>query len=80
MQFEFELNLKMQGIQDEAKQNTESMKEDRKDQRTQMEGRQKSELEVQKQTSRPTKKFESSGNDILGGGLGLDKFNPKIGT
>jgi hypothetical protein len=26
------------------------------------------------------KKFESSGNDILGGGMGLDKFNPQIGT
>ena len=26
------------------------------------------------------KKFESSGNDILGGGVGLDKFNPQIGT
>ena len=80
MQFEFELNIEMQGLQDEAKRNVESMKEDRKDQRTQMEGKQKSELEVQKQVGRPTKKFESSGNDILGGGLGLDKFNPKIGT
>ena len=27
-----------------------------------------------------TKKFESSGNDILGGGLGLDKFSPQIGN
>jgi len=80
MQFEFDLNLEMQGLQDKAKRNVESMKEDRKDQRTQMEGKQKSELEVQKQVGRPTKKFESSGNDILGGGLGLDKFNPKIAT
>ena len=80
MQFEFELNMEMQGLQDKAKRDVESMKEDRKDQRTQMEGKQKSELEVQKQVGRPTKKFESSGNDILGGGIGLDKFNPKIAT
>jgi hypothetical protein len=26
------------------------------------------------------KKFESSGNDILGGGVGLDKFNPQVGN
>ena len=26
------------------------------------------------------KKFESSGNDILGSGVGLDKFNPQIGN
>ena len=26
------------------------------------------------------KRFESSGNDIVGGGLGLDKFNPQVGN
>ena len=26
------------------------------------------------------KKFESSGNDILGSGIGLDKFNPQVGN
>jgi len=26
------------------------------------------------------KKFESSGNDILGSGVGLDKFNPQVGN
>ena len=33
-----------------------------------------------KNQAKTAKKFESSGNDILGGGLGLDKFNPQIGT
>jgi hypothetical protein len=27
-----------------------------------------------------TKKFESSGNDILEGGMRLSDFNPQIGT
>jgi hypothetical protein len=36
-------------------------------------------LEVEK-TKQAPKKFESSGNDILGGGMGLDKFNPQIGN
>ena len=29
---------------------------------------------------RETKKFESSGNDVLGGGVGLGSFDPKIGN
>ena len=33
-----------------------------------------------KNQQQTTKKFESSGNDILGGGMGLDKFTPQIGT
>ena len=27
-----------------------------------------------------TKRFESSGNDILGGGIGLDDFTPQVGN
>ena len=34
----------------------------------------------QQKTSKTSKKFESSGNDILGGGMGLDKFNPRVGN
>jgi|TARA_R100001594_G_scaffold6307_1_gene18107 hypothetical protein len=80
MQFEFDLNMKMQGVQDQAKKDEATQKEDRLDEREKIKGKQKTELEQVKQTNRPTPKFESSGNDILGGGLGLDKFTPKIGT
>jgi hypothetical protein len=80
MQFEFDLNMQMQGIQDTAKKQSDTMKEDRLDNRKAMEGKQKSELEVVKQRGRPSKAFESSGNDILGGGMGLDKFNPQVGN
>ena len=80
MQFEFDLNMQMQNVQDVSKKESDLLKEDRLDLRKQMEGKQKSELEVTKQTARPPKKFESSGNDILGGGMGLDKFSPQIGT
>ena len=45
-----------------------------------MQGLQQENLLQQKQRGDAAKKFESSGNDILGGGLGLDKFAPKIGT
>ena len=66
MAYEFELNQKLRGEERSQAMGVERMKEDGKDRRENM-----------KQTS---KKFESSGNDILGGGMGLDKFNPQIGT
>ena len=80
MNHEFELNMKMQGSQRQVQNESDVMKEDRKDQRTQMQASQQSELLKQKQMGENTKKFESSGNDILGGGLGLDKFSPQIGN
>ena len=66
MAYEFELNQQIRGQEREDNMGMENMKEDGKDKRENM-----------KQTS---KKFESSGNDILGGGMGLDKFNPQIGN
>ena len=58
MQYEFELNQKLNN----ATQAADIAKEGRKDKREK------------------TKQFESSGNDILGSGIGLDKFNPSIGN
>ena len=66
MQFEFELNQQLRDQERESAEKMETIKEAGKDRR-----------EKVKQTP---KKFESSGNDILGGGMGLDKFNPQIGT
>ena len=66
MAYEFELNQKLRGEERSQAMGVEKMKEDGKDRRENI-----------KQTS---KKFESSGNDILGGGMGLDKFNPQIGN
>ena len=66
MQFEFDLNEQFRQSERSDSKNLERMKEDGKDRRENM-----------KQTS---KKFESSGNDILGGGMGLDSFNPQVGN
>ena len=43
-----------------------------------MTNKSKENIETMKQSGKEDKKFESSGNDIIGGGIGLDKFNPKI--
>ena len=66
MAYEFELNNQLRAQERQSTEKVEGMKEQGKDRR-----------ENVKQTS---KKFESSGNDILGGGMGLDKFNPQIGN
>ncbi len=66
MTYEFELNQQVQQQQRKQSQDLEGIKEAGKDRRENM-----------KQTS---KKFESSGNDILGGGMGLDKLSPQIGN
>ena len=71
MAYEFELNQKLRGQERQDAKGMEQLKEDGKDRR-----------EVMKQTNspKPAKKFESSGNDILGGGIGLDDFTPQIGS
>ena len=69
MQFEFDLNQQLRGQERSDNMNLEKMREDGKDKR-----------EAIKDSGGTAKKFESSGNDILGGGMGLDKFTPQIGN
>ena len=42
-----------------------------------MQATQQSELIDQRKNDSPPKNFESSGNDILGGGFGLGTFEPR---
>ena len=69
MQFEFDLNQQLRGQERSDNMNLEKMREDGKDRR-----------EAIKDGGKTAKRFESSGNDILGGGMGLDKFTPQIGN
>ena len=80
MDHEFELNMQMSNTQNQNKVASDRQQEDRKDLREKIKGSQQSQLQAQKQTGGPVKKFESSGNDILGGGMGLDKFSPQVGN
>ena len=43
-----------------------------------MQASQKSALMDQKEKGKGPQKFESSGNDVLGGGMRLNKFDPRI--
>ena len=55
----------------------ESVKEDRKDGRTKIQASQQSKMIKQRQENSEPTEFESSGNDIMGGGFGLNSFDPR---
>ena len=71
MQLEFQYNMQLKQTEVGTVQNRDKMKEDRKDERTKIQATQQSELIEQRNMGSPPKNFESSGNDLLGGGMGL---------
>ena len=77
MQLEFEMNMQLKSMEVEGVKGKEKEKEDRKDQRTKIQATQQSELIDQRKNEKPPKNFESSGNDILGGGFDLGSFDPR---
>jgi len=77
MALEFQYNMQLKGMEVEGMKNREQEKENRKDERTRIQASQQSELIDQRTTGKPPKKFESAGNDILGGGFDLGPFEPR---
>ena len=77
MQLEFEMNMQLKNLEVEGQKTRDREKEDRKDERTKIQATQQSELIDQRKTGKPPKNFESSGNDILGGGFDLGVFDPR---
>ena len=74
---EFQYNMQLKGLETQGQKQKESEKEDRKDQRTELQATQQSKLIDQRQNNTPPKNFESSGNDIIGGGFDLGSFEPR---
>ena len=77
MALEFQYNMQLKGVEVEGVKGREKEKEDRKDERTKIQATQQSEMIEQRNGGKPPKNFESSGNDILGGGFDLGSFNPR---
>ena len=77
MNHEFQINMQLKQMEITVKKQAEDSKEDRKDQRTKIQATQQSELIDQRNNNKPPKNFESSGNDVLGGGFGLGNFEPR---
>jgi hypothetical protein len=76
MDHEFYINYTLKQMEVDALKGREKEKEDRKDERTRIQASQQSELIDQRKAGKPPKKFESAGNDILGGGFNLGSFEP----
>jgi len=74
MMLEFKLNTDVKKEERDIASRLESIREDRKDQRVNMQADRQSEMIEQRKGGESLKKFESSGNDILTGDAGLDKF------
>jgi len=77
MQLEFQMNMQLKGVEVDGMKQREKEKEDRKDERTKIQATQQSEMIEQRNSKKPPKNFESSGNDILGGGFDLGSFEPR---
>ncbi len=77
MNHEFQLNMQLKQMEVDAMKNKETMKEDRKDERTRIQASQQSELIEQRNNDSSAKKFESSSNDTLDGGFDLGVFDPR---
>ena len=73
---EFQYNMQLRQVDNQTVQQKDTVKEDRKDQRTKIQASQQSELIDQRKNDKPPKNFESAGNDIVGGGFDLGAFEP----
>ena len=76
MQLELQMNMQLKSAESNPAELMRE-KEDRKDERTKIQASQQSELIDQRKSGKPPKNFESSGNDILGGGFDLGGFEPR---
>ena len=76
MQFEFELNSQLEGMRQDTDTEKENKREDRKDKRVDRQATHQMNMIEQRKQGDVDKKFESSGNDILTGGAGLNRFSP----
>ena len=76
MLLEFELNSQLKGIEREIVSSNEAKREDRKDDRVDRQAAHQKDMINQRNKGDSLNNFESSGNDILTGGAGLDRFTP----
>ena len=73
MDHEFQINMQLRGVENETIDKRDDKREDRKDKRENVKAQNNQAIKQ----GESLKKFESSGNDVVGGGLGLDKFDPR---
>ena len=77
MAYEFELNSKIKSMENSTKSMIDAERENRKDQRVDRQAMHQKDMAAQRKKGETFNKFESSGNDILTGGAGIEKFGPR---
>ena len=82
MELEFQFNMQLRQMEVQSNTKKETVKEDRKDERTKIQATQQSELIEQRKGKTGSKNFQNPGNfesagfDNLGG-FGLEQFEPR---
>jgi len=74
MNHEFSLNSQLKQVEASMLNSKQSVAEDRKDARVDRQAMHQKEMIDQRSSGSSLKKFESSGNDIITGGAGIDRF------
>ena len=77
MMLEFKLNSSVRAQETEVSNKLEMMREDRKDERIDRQAAHQRDMIEQRKSGDSGKGFESSGNDIVTGGVGLGEFGPR---
>jgi len=77
MMLEFKLNSNIKAQETEVSNKLEMMREDRKDERIDRQAAHQRDMIDQRKSGDSGKGFESSGNDIVTGGVGLGEFGPR---
>ena len=75
MQFEFDLNTRLKGMEMNINSEKEKIREDRKDDRVDRQAAHQKDMIDQRTSGNALKTFESSGNDILTGGANMGRFS-----
>ena len=71
---EFELNSQLKNMEREITEKNELRREDREDDRVDKQAAHQKDMIDQRNRGDSLNKFESSGNDIITGGAGIDRF------
>jgi hypothetical protein len=75
MQFEFDLNSRLESMKQNTNNKIEAMREDRRDNRVNMQSDAQMKMIEQRKQGDSLNNFESSGNDILSGDAGIEQFD-----
>jgi len=75
MQFEFDLNSRLESMKQNTNNKIEAMREDRRDNRVNMQSDAQMKMIEQRKQGDSLNNFESSGNDILSGDAGMEQFD-----